>query len=52
MRGLLLGVAAGLMLGGMADVRAATEPSTISPGGGKSPARSRVLTRYAYRSSW
>ena len=38
MRGLLLGVvAAGLMLGGMADVRAATEPPTISPGGGKSP---------------
>ena len=37
MRRLLLGVAAGLVLGGMADVRAATEPSTISPGGGKSP---------------
>ena len=35
MRGLLLGVAAGLMLGGMADVRAATEPSTISPVVGK-----------------
>jgi hypothetical protein len=37
MRGLLLVVAAGLVLSGMADVRAATEPSTISPGGGKSP---------------
>ena len=37
MRGLLLGLAAGLVLSGMADVRAATEPSTISPGGGESP---------------
>ena len=37
MRCLLLGLAVGLVLGGMADVRAATEPSTISPGGGKSP---------------